>query len=317
MRISLSLVALLLTVGAIPAQAPTPWGASPPAPNPTAKGGARPPEQSVRFGHVRLRTGIRIRYAESGNPSGEPLILLHGYSDSWYSFTPILPLLGERFRLIALDQRGHGQSDQPADGYAMRSLGEDVVAFMDALQIGRATIIGHSMGSFVARQVGLLAPGRVSRLVLVGSAPSLDGMNGREEFIATVNALPDPVPLEFIRGFQESTIHHAVPPAFVDSVVAESTRLKARVWKALLRGMLDLEPAAGPGGAEVPTLLIWGEQDAVFPPAERDALAALLPGAERLDYEDTGHATHWERPVRLARDVEDFIRRTPATGDAR
>ncbi|HEX6091010.1 MAG TPA: alpha/beta hydrolase [Gemmatimonadales bacterium] len=270
----------------------------------------------VRFAHVDLQSGVRLRYAEAGNSAGEPIIMLHGYSDSWYSFSPIMPLLGSRYRLLALDQRGHGASDQPATGYAMRDLVQDVLAFMDELEIPRATIIGHSMGSLVAQQVGLAAPERVTRLVLIGSGTALGAMNDRAGFEAAVQSLEDPVPLEFIRGFQESTIHHPVAPAFLDSVVVESTRLTARVWKALLEGMFAADKAEGLASAGIPTLLVWGEEDSVFPKSNRDALSSMLPHAERLDYEDTGHATHWERPDQFVEDVEEFIRRTPVAAAA-
>jgi non-heme chloroperoxidase len=271
----------------------------------------------LRFAHVDLDTGVRLRYAEAGDPAAEPLIMLHGYSDSWYSFSPVIPLLESRYRLLALDQRGHGASDQPESGYAMPDLAQDVVAFMDELGIRRATIVGHSMGSLVAQQVGLIAPERVERLVLIGSGTDFQQMNDRDAFAEAVNALTDPVSLEFIRGFQESTIHRPLPKAFVDSVIGESTRLTARVWKELLEGMLSTPPADELARKGIPTLLVWGDKDSVFPLANRDALARRLPAAERLDYEDTGHATHWERPEQFVEDLHDFIRRTPATGGAR
>lgn len=109
--------------------------------------------RSVRFAHVRLRTGVRLHYAEQGDPRGEPLILLHGLGDSWYSFSGILPKLPTSLRVFAIDQRGHGDSDRPASGYTLADLSDDAVAFMDAMGIPRATVIGHSMGSFVAQRV--------------------------------------------------------------------------------------------------------------------------------------------------------------------
>lgn len=279
--------------------------------------GAPGTEPSVRFGNADLATGIRLRYAETGDASAEPIIMLHGYSDSWYSFAPIMPLLESRYRVLALDQRGHGASDQPASGYSLPDLARDVIAFMDELKIERATIVGHSMGSLVAQQLGILAPARIDRLVLVASGTSVQQMNGRDAFVESVNSLTDPVSLEFIRGFQESTIHHPVPQGFLDSVIGESSRLSARVWKALLEGMLSTPPAEGLGQRRIPTLLVWGEYESIFPREDRDALARRLPAAERLDYEDTGHATHWERPEQFAEDLDEFIRRTPARGGAR
>ena len=103
--------------------------------------------------------------------------------------------------MIAPDLRGHGDSEQPAGGYAMRDLAGDVLALMDTLGIERASAtLGHWMGSFVAQQVALAAPGWVERLVLVGYAPSIHSMAGIDGFTAALNALQDPVPEQFGQG---------------------------------------------------------------------------------------------------------------------
>jgi pimeloyl-ACP methyl ester carboxylesterase len=71
--------------------------------------------------------------------------------------------------VLAVDQRGYGESDKPESGYGIPDLAADVVAFLDALKIDRATLVGHSFGSFVARQVAIGAPERIERLVLIGT----------------------------------------------------------------------------------------------------------------------------------------------------
>ncbi len=269
--------------------------------------GFAPGSKPVRFGEVDLRTGVRIHYAEQGDPDGPVLILLHGYSDSWFSFSRILPLLAPRYHVFALDQRGHGRSTSPDSGYAPADLAADVLAFMEARSIPRATLVGHSMGSFVAQQVALAAPGKVTRLVLVASAPAVDRMLGAEEFKAAVSGLEDPVPEEFIREFQMSTIHREVPAEFLNRVIEESSLLSARRWKALLAGMLSTAPAEGLARAEIPTLVMWGDRDAIFAREHQDELVALV-GAERLVvYENTGHAPHWEDPELFTRDLVRFV----------
>src|SRR5690242_5191782 len=95
-----------------------------------------------RFGEIKLSTGIRLHYAEQGPATAEPIILLHGYSDSWFSFSDVLAPLSRDTRVYALDLRGHGKSEQPANGYRMRDLAADVIAFMDAKSIVRATLVG-------------------------------------------------------------------------------------------------------------------------------------------------------------------------------
>jgi pimeloyl-ACP methyl ester carboxylesterase len=262
-------------------------------------------------GDVALPTGVRLHVVEQGDPDGIPVILLHGYSDTWYSWSRVLPLLSSRLRAYALDQRGHGASDKPATGYSMRELAADVLGFMDVRGIPRATILGHSMGSFVAQQVALAAPSRVEALVLIGPAADVNAFNGMDEFEAVVEALPEPVPLEFTRDFQESTIHVPLPPEFVDRVSDDSRRLPAFAWRALMRGMRAMGSTTGLRDSRIPALIAWGEQDSFVPRAAVDALLEILPDAALSVYEETGHATHWERPERFAREMGLFLETLP------
>jgi pimeloyl-ACP methyl ester carboxylesterase len=208
--------------------------------------------------------------------------------------------------VYALDQRGHGESDKPDSGYTMRDLGADVVAFMDAKGIRRATVMGHSLGGLVAQQAAAQAPDRIERLVIVASGADIQGINGAAEFEQLVMGLADPVPVEFIREFQSSTIHVPVPGEFYERVVAESTKLPARVWHALMEGMVDATPA-DLSAARFPTLLVWGDRDAVFPRATQDVLQGRIPGARLIVFPETGHAVHWERPEQFAEDLRDFL----------
>ena len=264
-----------------------------------------------RFADVRLPTGVRLRYAEQGNPGGDPVILLHGYTDSWFSYSRVLPLLPASYHAYALDLRGHGDSDRPAAGYTMRDFAADVIAFMDAKGVSRATIVGHSMGGFVAQQVALAAPTRVARLVLVGSVTDARRIDGILDLKRAVDALVDPVPASFARDFQVSTIHRPVPPAFMDRAVAESLKLPAHVWRASMAGMLATEPALRLGANHIPTLILWGDRDAIASRAEQQALASIIGTAVVKVYPETGHAPHWERPDEFARDLGEFISPTP------
>jgi non-heme chloroperoxidase len=124
---------------------------------------------SVRFSNIRLETGPRLHYAEFGDRDGEPVVFLHGWPDSWFTFSRALALLPEGLRAIAVDQRGFGDSERPESGYSIAELAADVIAFLDALEISRATLVGHSFGSFVARQAAIAQPQRVDALVLIGT----------------------------------------------------------------------------------------------------------------------------------------------------
>ena len=260
-----------------------------------------------RFGVARLESGPLIRYAEQGDPAGEPLILLHGYTDSWYSYSRLLPLLEPGgYHVFAIDQRGHGCSERPVGEYTVDGFAADVDGFMDAVGLRRATLVGHSMGSQVARRVAERYPHRVSRLVLIGAILAVN--EATRELQAAVRALEDPVPADFVREFQESTIHVPVPVSFFEGVVAESLRVPARVWHEVLDGLLASDDRADLGRIAAPTLILWGEQDAYFPRAEQDHLAAAIPNARLHVYPETGHCPHWERPEQVARELAAFLR---------
>jgi non-heme chloroperoxidase len=271
-------------------------------------------EQKVQFATTPLSTGPRLHYAERGDPTGEAIVLLHGYSDSWFSFSRVLPLLSPEYRAFALTQRGHGDSDKPQCCYTPEDFAADVDAFMDAVGIDEATVVGASTGALFAQRVALSYPHRVDRLVLVGAQTPANEANeavmGLQE---EVRALEDPVPPEFVRAFQESTTYQPVPQEFLDTVVSESLKLPARVWRDYLEGAvlsIDQDYVLALREIDVPTLILWGEQDPLFPREEQEQLAAAIPGATLKVYPETGHAVHWDRPEWVVRDLEEFMKET-------
>ena len=99
---------------------------------------------------IALSTGVTLRYVEHGDQRGIPVVLLHGITDSWRSFEAVLPHLPPFIRAFALTQRGHGDTHRPASGYRTRDFAADIVAFLDAMNVRSAVIVGHSMGTTTA-----------------------------------------------------------------------------------------------------------------------------------------------------------------------
>jgi pimeloyl-ACP methyl ester carboxylesterase len=269
---------------------------------PSSEGGASPETKSAE-----LRTGVTLRYVEQGSGSGEPVIFLHGYTDSRHSFDLLQPILPRDLHAYLLDQRGHGDSERPECCYAQQDFAKDVVAFMDALGIQRATIVGHSMGSFIAQQVALESPERVRALVLIGSAPTANN-----EVIRGLNAevarLQDPISPAFVRDFQASTVSKPVPDSYLATLVSESLKVPARVWKATLDGLIAENHATKLGSITAPTLVVGGELDSIFSVAEQRALASALPRSTLVLYPQVGHAPHAETPQRFVQDLTSFLR---------
>src|ERR687895_1284381 len=268
----------------------------------------------VELSTTQLATGVTLHYAEQGAQSGEAIIFLHGYTDSWFSFSRVLPLLSPEYHAFALTQRGHGDSDKPQCCYTPEDFAADVDAFMDAVGVEEATLLGASTGALFAQRVALSYPRRVSRLVLVGAQTPVNEANevvlGLQE---EVRALEDPVPPEFVRAFQEGTIHQPVPQEFLDTVVSESLKLPARVWRDYLEGAvlsIDRDYVVELREIDVPTLMLWGEQDPLFPREEQERLAEAIPGATLKVYPETGHPVPWDRPEWVVRDLEEFMKET-------
>jgi non-heme chloroperoxidase len=260
---------------------------------------------------VALSTGVRLPYVEQGDPAGVPVLMLHGYTDSWRSFELLLPHLPPRVRAIAVTQRGHGDADRPATGYQPEDFVSDVAAFMDALELPAAVLVGHSGGSYTAQRFAIEHPDRTLGIALVGAFRALHGKPELHELWQAVAELRDPVDPDFVREFQESTATQPVPVEFMEAVIAESRKVPARVWQATLKGLLDAEAPTETGTITAPTLILWGDRDTLCTRRDQEALVAAISGARLVVFQGTGHAVHWEQPERVAAELAAFVETGP------
>lgn len=122
---------------------------------------------------VELATGVSLPYVEQGDPSGIPVLLLHGFAGSWRSFLRVLPHLPPWMHVFAMTQRGHGEASHPIEGYGVQDLAADIAAFLEALQLPEAIIVGHSMGASVALRFGVDYSEQALGLVLVGTRANM------------------------------------------------------------------------------------------------------------------------------------------------
>ena len=268
------------------------------------------PPNGVKFASVHLSTGLRMHYAEQGDPEGEAIVFLHAYVDSWFSYSRVLPLLSAEYHAFAPDQRGHGDSEKPRCCYTVNDYAADVDAFMDAVGVERATLVGDSSGGLVAQRVALDYPHRVGRLVLIGSPTTLVGneafMKAGEDLLA---GLEGPLSPEFVGEFVSGTIQNPVPEKFLATAVSQSLKVPTFVWREYLKGvLLAVDDTARLGEIDVPTLTLWGEQDTLLPREEQERRAAAIPNATLRVYPKTGHLAHWVQPEWVVRDLQAFLK---------
>ena len=257
---------------------------------------------------VTLPNDLRLEYVERGNADGLPVIFLHGVTDSWGAFEGVLARLPDQFHAIALSQRGHGNSSRPASGYRLPDFAADVVRVLDALEIPRAVVVGHSMGSFVAQQFVISYPERALGAVLMGSAPNVRDCEVVQAYARDeVAGLTDPIDPAFAREFQVSTIARPVEEGLIDACVLESLKVPARIWREAFEGFIDMDFTDALWSLRVPVLIASGDRDAFFPLDHALRLHDVTPSSDLVVYQGGGHAFHWEDPDTFVRDLVRFL----------
>lgn len=257
---------------------------------------------------VELPNHITLPYVEQGTSTGIPMLLLHGFAGSWRSFELVLPHLNDSVHAFAITQRGHANASAPQSGYRLDDFAGDVAAFMDALHLERAVIVGHSMGSAVAQRLALDYPDRVLGLVLVGASLAARGDPDLQAFWdSTLSTLSDPIDPTFVRGFVDTTLAQTVPPEFFEAMMRDAQAVPARVWKEAFKGRLEEDLLGDLHKIEVPTLILWSDLDARGSRRDQEALEAMINSSRLVVYPGAGHDLHCEEPIRFASDLLSFI----------
>jgi non-heme chloroperoxidase len=262
---------------------------------------------------IQLHSDISLNYVVQGDPKGPVVVLIHGAGDSWHSWQRVLPLLPETYRVYAVTLRGHGLSDHPESGFSRADFGGDILDFLEQMDIHHATLVGHSLGSFVAQNVAERDKGHIDRLVLIGSGPGIKKASSSESAVTSpFLKVQDPIPYTFFRDFQASTIYKPIPAWFFEVMVAEAQRAPAATWHGLGSAINSGDPMVDLKRITVPTLIFWGEKDSIFHREDQDMLLKILPNASLRAYPEIGHALHWEEPAKFTSDLLAFIRSHPS-----
>jgi pimeloyl-ACP methyl ester carboxylesterase len=261
-----------------------------------------------------LPDGETLAYIDTGNPTGPPVVLIHGYTDSARDWVPLMPYLSKRFRLVLVDIRGHGQSSKPECCYTRLDFAYDIKLLLDSLGIRRADIVGHSLGSIIAQTFAEYWPEKTRRVVLIASTGGRPpGMAPPKfDFAADIRKLKEPIEPDspFMIAWWDSPT--PVDPDFIRRQRKDAAGIPLRVWLAVLDQGLPSDNLFGDLQStlpklKAPTLLIWGSKDPIMEEPMRKTLIDALPGAEVKIFDGLGHNPFWEDPQGVAAVVNGFL----------
>jgi pimeloyl-ACP methyl ester carboxylesterase len=260
--------------------------------------------------------GIEIYFEVHGE--GQPLVLISGIGYTNWQWHRMVPFLADRFQVITFDNRGVGQSDRPEGPYSAHMLAADTVGLLDALDIGKAIVAGHSMGGFIAQALAIEFPHKVEKLILCSTS-----FGGPRQVPVTPEAMKvltdvsgDPL-TRFSNGLFISTA-----PGWAEKnpeIIREW--IEWRAANPIEPGPYQAQLAIGLGLMQeesafenqlhrihVPTLILFGEYDKVVPPQNANLLAQKIAGSQIRILPDAGHFFPIEVPETASRAIIEFAK---------
>ncbi len=276
-----------------------------------------PPEEFV------MVDSIKTHFVQKGNV-GRPVVLVHGFGSSTYTWRAAVDALAARHRVFALDLKGFGLTEKPKDGqYHMDAYTRHLLGFLDAMKLDRPVLVGHSLGGAVVTRLALLHPDRVGALVLEDPVPvSMPRLNQAEllkragehrpgtaaEKAAILNPalakrmLPMLLRSTITRQTVENGLKVAyhdprfVTPELVEVVYRPLTFEGAAEALASMVNPPPVPPAPLPplDGLKLPALVAWGHHDKVMPIDVFEQYAKTIPGASKVVFAESGHVPHEE-----------------------
>ena len=266
--------------------------------------------KSSSFISVKGRT---LHYEQAGK--GKPLVLVHGFAGSTYTWRYLIPLMAPDFTVYALDLPGFGLSDKSPDAdYDLRSQTTAVLDFIAALNLGQVAIAGHSMGGVVAGIAAAQAPGTIERAILIAAG----FYHGRPPKFFDKLFFPLNVLMArsfYTRGARGRSLAHSyLNQAMITDDLIERYLLPSRTphaADALARMMLTAsgESYEGIAGSiAVPTLLIWARQDRNNPVSDGERLNGEIRNSRLIIIDQSGHMVQEEQPEKVADAIRNFLR---------
>jgi len=250
---------------------------------------------------------IQLYYETHGD--GPPVLFVHGLGSSTRDWELQVPAFAERYRVITVDVRGHGQSDKPPSPYSIKQFSEDVAAFIRALNIAPTHVVGLSMGGMIAFQLGADHPDLVRSLVIVNSAPSFKPRGLKEKLQAQQRLLL--VRLFGMKKVGEVLSRRMFPKPeqapIRETFVRRWAENDQRAYLASMKAILKFDISDRVGEIIAPTLIVSADDDYI-PVAAKEAVAARMPDARVVVIPDSRHGLPVEKPEEFNQVALGFLK---------
>lgn len=271
-----------------------------------------PHAEYSRFANVG---GLRIHFQEKG--SGIPIVLIHGYTSSVYTWKDEFETLSQKYHVVAIDLKGFGFSEKPDGDYSRRAQGELVTGLLDQLHIDKAWLVGNSMGGETALNVAVDHPERVLGLVLIDSSGvKVEGRTSLAPWYLQIPVVGRV--LTALALTSDGLVRQGLKKSFYDDSKITDDRVAfyfqplrtigGQLAATRAREQFEQFPVEDKiSSITVPTLLIWGAEDELIPLAAGKKMNELIRGSRLVVFELCGHVPQEEMPERVLSEISNFV----------
>ncbi|MBP6004730.1 MAG: alpha/beta hydrolase [Pyrinomonadaceae bacterium] len=252
--------------------------------------------------------GAKINYIEAGDPGKPKIILLHGLGGSSANWMTNTAALAQNYHVIVLDQLGFGKSDKPSLKYRVATFADFLDKFMSELKIDKASLVGNSMGGWVAGLMAIKYSSRVEKIVLADAAGVVPANYSEADLYQLNNSTRDEIRANMKRIFANPLFQNN--EALVDQfMTARVTANDGGTINSVIESIKRKEDFLNDRLGEIkkPTLIIWGKQDGLLPVADAYTFNKGIAGSELVIFDGCGHLPQFEKAAEFNKAVLAFI----------